>query len=81
MELTFGYFQMRIAENDRHKTAFTTNLGTYEYLVSALGMMNVPAIFNFAVSRCFSDLRYLVRSFFDDFIGHSKGSSWDEVVQ
>ena len=81
MDLTSGFFQMRIAEKDRHKTAFTTHLGTYEYVVSALGMRNVPAIFNFAVSKCFIEQRRIVSTFFDDFIGHSKGNSWDEAVR
>ena len=72
---------MVIAAKDRHKTAFTTHLGTYEYVVAALGMKNVLAIFNFAVANCFSDLRHIVRSFFDDFISHSKGVTWDEAVR
>ena len=81
MDLTAGFFQMMIAAKDRHKTAFTTHLGTYEYVVSALGMKNVPAVFNFAVSNCFTDLRQIVRSFFDDFISHSKGVTWEEAVK
>ena len=81
MDLTSGYFQMLIAERDRHKTAFTTHVGSFEYVVSALGMRNVPAIFNFAVSRCFAEQRHIVSTFFDDFIGHSKGSTWNEAVQ
>ena len=66
MDLTSGYFQMRIAEKNRHKTAFTTHVGSFEYVVSALGMRNLPAIFNFAVSRCFAEQRRIVSTFFDD---------------
>ena len=80
LDLTAGFFQMVIAEEDRCKTAFTTHLGSYEFNVSGLGMKNVPAFFNFAIANIFIDLRRKVRTFFDDFIAHSPGIRWKESV-
>ena len=40
----------------------------------------ISAIFNFAVARCFAQQRHIVSTFFDDFIGYSKGDTWDETV-
>jgi hypothetical protein len=40
-----GYSQIRVKEEDRHKTTFTTPWGTFEYLTMPFGFSNVGAIF------------------------------------
>ncbi len=47
IDLTKGYYQVRVAESDVHKTAFNTPLfGSHEWLVMPMGLKSAPAIFN-----------------------------------
>ena len=45
LDLTSGYYQVPIAEQDRHKTAFVTHMGQYEFRVMPMGVSNAPAEF------------------------------------
>ena len=80
MDMTQGFLQLKLAEESMHKTAFSCYKGVFEYYVGALGMTNVPAYFLFAVSNVFADLRKIVNTFFDDFIGHTKGKNQKEAL-
>ena len=41
----FGYHQIKIAKEDRHKTTFVTELGCFQYSMMPFGLKNAPAIF------------------------------------
>lgn len=45
MDLKDGYYQIKIAEKDKEKTAFKINGKTYEYERMPMGYKNAPFIF------------------------------------
>jgi hypothetical protein len=50
-----GYHQIRIAKEDRHKTTFATEWGSYQYTVMPFGLKNAPTIFSRVVVEAFKE--------------------------
>ncbi|XP_061765808.1 uncharacterized protein LOC133558442 [Nerophis ophidion] len=45
LDFTNGYWQVKVAEGDREKTAFTTGRGLYQWRSMPMGLPNSPATF------------------------------------
>lgn len=48
-----GFWQLRIAPEDCHKTAFATPFGHYQFKVAAMGLCNSPASFQMLMNHIF----------------------------
>jgi putative transposase len=48
-----GYHQINIALEDRYKTTFATEWGSYQYTVMLFGLKNAPTIFSRVVIAAF----------------------------
>ena len=69
MDLASGYWQIEIAPEDRHKTAFLTRYGLYEHVRMAFGLCNAPATFQRAMQLVLRGLLWeIALAYLDDVI-------------
>ena len=80
LDLTSGYLQVKVAEQDRPKTAFTTPMGLFEYTRVPFSLMNAPATFQRLMTTVLGDLNFTsVLLYLDDIVVFS--STVDEHVE
>ena len=80
LDLASGYWQVEMAPKDRHKTAFLTREGLWQFKVMPFGLCNAPATFERLMEMILRGLlwkRCLV--YIDDIIVY--GKSFEETLQ
>ncbi len=62
LDLRHGYHHIAVRPEDRHKTAFITHGGLYEFKRMTFGFVNAPAAFQRAMDHIFRNvpLRYCI---------------------
>src|SRR3569623_267992 len=79
LDLTSGYHQILISEEDRPKTAFRTPFGHFQFKVLIEGLTNAPTAFQTVMNSIFSPyLKKFVVVYLDDILIFSKS---EEVHQ
>lgn len=73
MDLTSGFYNIPIHEDDRKYTACTTPVGLYEYNRMAQGLCNSPATFSRMMTSIFGDQNFLsLLCYLDDLLVFGK---------
>lgn len=72
-DLRWGYFQVRVAEEDVHKTTFRSPLGSFASRVMSMGLTNAAPTFQRLMDSVFGDLDF-VSCYLDDILIASRSA-------
>lgn len=73
LDLASGYYQVPMAEESKHLTAFVTPDGLYEYNRMPFGLANAPSVFQRAINSMLNGVgQNLVLAYMDDLLVPSK---------
>lgn len=73
MDLSSGYWQVQLDQQDKEKTAFTTGRALYHFKVMPMGLVNAPPTFQHLMQLVLQGLSWKTcLVYLDDIIVHSK---------
>jgi hypothetical protein len=76
-----GYHQIKITQEDRYKTTFTMEWGSYQYKVMPFGLKNAPTIFSRVVIAVFKEfIHQFLEVYLDDWTIYSLLKNHVEVL-
>ena len=76
LDLTKGYYQIRMRDSDICKTAFICHRGKYEFLRMPFRVKNAPAVFQELMQSLFSSYNTFCTPYMDDIIVYS--DTWSD---
>ena len=79
MDLTRGYWQVPVTTTAKHKTAFTTPFGLYQFNVMPFGLQGAPATFQRLMDKVLQGLQDFSAAYLDDVIIFSE--NWKQHLQ
>ena len=80
LDMNSGYWQIELDPTDKHKTAFVTRQGLYEFNVMPFGLCNAPATFERLLQTVLSGLQWHVcLIYLDDILVY--GSTFDTMIK
>ena len=68
LDLAKGYWQVPVAEEDRHKMAFITTKGLYQFKMMPFGLCGVPATFQRMMDEVIRGMSQFASAYLDDLI-------------
>ena len=81
LDLTAGFWQLEIEEEDKHKTAFYCSLGLMEWVVTPFGLQNAPASFQRLMTLVLGNLNYEIAAcYIDDIVIFSKTTFQQHLI-
>lgn len=79
IDLTRGYWQVPVAEQDRPKTAFATPQGLYQFNVMPFGLQGAPATFQRLMDEVLQGQGDFAAAYLDDVVVFS--ATWEEHLE
>jgi hypothetical protein len=77
-----GYHQIKITQEDKYKTMFATEWGSYQYTVMLFGLKNAPAIFSRVVIVAFKEfIHQFLKVYLDDLTVYSLFKDHVEILR
>ena len=78
LDLSKGYYHIRMVDTDIEKTAFTCHRGKFEFLRMPIGVKNAPAVFQQLMQDILTDYREFTAAYMDDIVIYS--GSWESYL-
>ena len=79
LDLTKGYWQVPVAEEDRGKTAFTTPFDLFQFRRMPFSLQGTPVTFQRMMDHLLEGLREFAGAYLDNFVIFSR--SWEEHLE
>ncbi|KAE9108707.1 hypothetical protein PF006_g20824 [Phytophthora fragariae] len=82
LDLKAGYWQIRVAEKDKAKTAFTTQQGLYQFVRMPFGLTNAPSTFQRMMNSVLRGLTWTTcLVYLDDIVVYTRGGIEQHVLE